>query len=593
MTIKFSVDRIKNMDLLYEKMSTDADQLSIFEPEEYEEHYHGNDYCKRIIRNAVTDDKWAEPEYFGSTGRIANETFRLKSLDGGEYQVEFSINTYQRSMARMECTITAPETENFDHKLEDLKISIKNQLLPDWEVCTWLVDEQSVRLCKEAYEKAFLIENRLRAFASKVLIHFLGIDWIKRAGLEKEAESVENLKQKFMQRVPEFDDINADFLSMTLETLMGIMFNGIVYKEDVVLSRKEYEKILGLCGKNVAGSNVAEYVKARRVKDKDIWKDLFVPYIDDPDRFQKAGHDFIEDRNHVAHSKILSWSAYQIILSDFEEMDTLILDADSKFEREETSDELLETWEEEREEEYHEREFYRDRIASETGIDILNEQEIKDWFDEVLGDLYGDVYQRYHLDCCYEISDFCTPADHSVCFFVSSPVVEDGSARINIVSDYSIDDELGEDSTCTITCQDSAGGEVCSAEVHFHNGNGYEGEKGFMVVSDDTEYDISELDEFREELFYYIDEKLNPYPGKLDVLVYENQGADEFVADFACEQCGKFGVSVNEDFLPVGRCCYCGCENEVQRCERCGNLINADAMEKGLCPSCATYIDAQ
>lgn len=68
--------------------------------------------------------------------------------------------------------------------------------------------------------KPYHIENNLRAFASKVLIHFLGVNWIGRPGLEKYECSVKNLQNEFTQRVPDFDDINTDFLSMTLETLV-------------------------------------------------------------------------------------------------------------------------------------------------------------------------------------------------------------------------------------------------------------------------------------------------------------------------------------------------------------------------------------
>lgn len=113
-----------------------------------------------------------------------------------------------------------------------------------------------------------------------------------------------------------------------------------------------------------------------------------------------------------------------------------------------------------------------------------------------------------------------------------------------------------------------------------------------MVASDSSEYDTSELDDFRDELFAAI-ESLNPYPAKLNALAYENKGAVQFVADFPCEQCGKFGVSINETFLPISRCCYCGYENELVKCERCGELVDADSVEHGLCPSCAAYIDKQ
>lgn len=589
MVISFSMDRIKNMDQLYTWTVFHSEELGC---DGKEEHYHGDDYCKQIIADALKMMNWGEQEYLGSHERIANEVFIIKSSTGTNYRVDFAINTYERKAARLECTITAKETQDYDQKLEELKITLKNKLVPDWEVCTWLVDMQSAQLCKEAYERAFIVENSLRAFASKVLIHFLGVDWINKAGLEKEAESVSNLKQKFIQRVPEFDDINADFLSMTLETLVGVMFKGVTYKNEITINKSQYKEIWEKAAKNVSGNGIAEYIKSKRTVEKRIWDDLFIPFIEDPDGFQKAAHDFIEDRNHVAHSKVLSWSAYQIILKDFEKMDSLILMADTKFDREETSDEVLDTWEAMHEEEADEREYYRERIASESGIDILDESEIKDWFDEVIHELFNDVYQRYHLDACYEISD-SSPQDKSVCFSIICPAVEDGSARVDISAEYAIDDELGEDSYCTVVCKDGTAKEICRAEIRFHNGNGYEGEEGIMEASEDTEYDTTELVGFRDELFKYIDEDLNPYVAELDALVYKNKGDNSWTADFACSQCGKFGVSINEDFLPIGRCCYCGWENELETCKRCGELANVDDMENGFCPSCSSYVDKQ
>ena len=589
MTIKFSMDRIRNMNLIYTWTPIHSDE---FDCDGEEECYHGVDYCKQAVTDTINALNWGTQEYLGSQERIANEVFKVTSPEGIDYQIEFAINTYERKAARLECTITAPETESFDQRFEELKIALKNRLILDWEVCTWLVDMQSAQLCKEAYEKAFIIENNLRAFASKLLIHFLGIDWLNSTGLEKEAESVKCLKEKFIQRVPEFDNINADFLSMTLETLVGVMFEGKIYNDNVVLNKSQYAKVWEIAKKNGTGNSIAEFIKSKRTVEKRIWDDLFVPYIDEQEKFKKAVHNFIEDRNHVAHSKVLSWNSYQIILSDFDKMDGFIRQADSKFDREETSDEVLDTWNTLQEEERNEREYYRERIASETGIDVLDEDDIRNWFDNVLHDLFSDVYQQYHLDVCYEISDFQTP-DNGICFKVTSPVMEDSSLRVDVFSEYVIDDELGEDSTCTIECKDGTGKTICSAEIHFHNGNGYEGEEGLMEASEDSEYDFSELNDLRDELFEYIDEKLNPYPEKLNAYVYENKGDNAWTADFACSQCGKFGVSINEEFLPIGRCCYCGWDNELEKCERCGQLVSVDDMENGFCPSCSSYIEKQ
>lgn len=590
MIIKFSMDRIKNMDQIYTWTPIHSDEFGY---DVTEEHYHGKDYCKRVVADTLRTLNWGTQEYLGTLERIAKEVFNISTADGKIYRIEFEINTYERKAARLECVITTSDSAEYDQRFEELKIALKNRLILDWEVCTWLVDMQSAQLCKEAYEKAFIIENNLRAFASKVLIHFLGIDWLNSTGLEKEAESVKCLKEKFIQRVPEFDNINADFLSMTLETLVGVMFEGKIYNDNVMLNKSQYAKVWEIAKKNGTGNSIAEFIKSKRTVEKRIWEDLFVPFIDEPEKFKEAAHNFIEDRNHVAHSKVLSWSAYQVILKDFEKMDEQIRNADAKFDMEETSDELLDTWSAEEEtEEQDVRAYYRDRLASETGIDILDESDIRNWFDNVLHDLFSDVYQQYHLDVCYEISDFQTP-DNGICFTVTSPVMVDSSLRVDVFSEYVIDDELGEDSTCTIECKDGTGKTICSAEIHFHNGNGYEGEEGLMEADEDSEYDTSELEELREELFEYIDEKLNPYPGKLDAYVYENKGDNAWTADFACSQCGKFGVSINEEFLPIGRCCYCGWDNELEKCDRCGQLVDVDVLENGLCPSCSAYVDKQ
>lgn len=131
MRISFSMDGIRNMDRLYTYTLENHPEFG----NGHSEHYHGDDYCKNVIadilkRLAVSD--WVEPKYLGSRERIANETFILPSIDGSEYNISFGINTYNGKAARLEVTITAPETEGYDHRLEKLKIALKNRLLPDW-----------------------------------------------------------------------------------------------------------------------------------------------------------------------------------------------------------------------------------------------------------------------------------------------------------------------------------------------------------------------------------------------------------------------------------------------------------------------------
>ena len=126
MIIKFSMDQITNIGVLYtwtHAYSNESDSNVT------EEHYDGDTYCKQIVADTLTVLKWGTQTYLGSSERIANETFDICTDEGIKYHIEFGINTYERKAARLECTITAPETEGYDQKLEELKIALKNRLI--------------------------------------------------------------------------------------------------------------------------------------------------------------------------------------------------------------------------------------------------------------------------------------------------------------------------------------------------------------------------------------------------------------------------------------------------------------------------------
>ena len=141
-----------------------------------------------------------------------------------------------------------------------------------------------------------------------------------------------------------------------------------------------------------------------------------------------------------------------------------------------------------------------------------------------------------------------------------------------------------------MTAKNGDGEIICKAEISIHNGNGYEGDNGLMEDTENTDYDTSELKEFQEELAASID-SLNPYPTEAEAIAYRSKGADHVLADFPCEQCRKLGVSINEEFLPVGKCCYCGWDYELVECVRCGELVSANLIEDGFCPSCHEYVE--
>lgn len=65
-----------------------------------------------------------------------------------------------------------------------LILSLDEILLRDWEMCTWIIDEQSEYLGMELYPLIFKTENKMRAFINKVLLYKFGIKWMELIGLE-------------------------------------------------------------------------------------------------------------------------------------------------------------------------------------------------------------------------------------------------------------------------------------------------------------------------------------------------------------------------------------------------------------------------
>ena len=163
----------------------------------------------------------------------------------------------------------------------------------------------------------------------------------------------------------------------------------------------------------------------------------------------------------------------------------------------------------------------------------------------------------------------------------------DPNSVLEIIVSVMIDDELDEDSYATITC--TVGGEIVQkARLRYHNGNGAEGENGLMEATTDSEYVDDELLELPDALFEYIDDNLNPYVQKLEDEQdpYSSEGGSSIVADFPCEWCGKYGVSLDDSFYKVGYCCYCGSENSINVCAKCGRLYSVYDGDEHFCNGC-------
>ena len=86
---------------------------------------------------------------------------------------------------------------------------------------------------------------------------------------------------------------------MTLETLMGVMINGKVYSDDIVLNKSQYEMVWEKAKKGKSATSIVELIKANRTVEKNIWDELFVPYIDEVEQFKQAVHNLSKSFNTI------------------------------------------------------------------------------------------------------------------------------------------------------------------------------------------------------------------------------------------------------------------------------------------------------
>jgi len=563
MIIEILFSEVKDITKLYKSKEVDNSDFGVITETEY----LGKKYSEKVLADVVGGFEGKKSIcYVGCLQRIANEVFDFDLLES-KYRVSFTIDTYGNSKARLKVKLEQIEPkprEEYDMLLEQLKIAIKDRLIRDWNRCIWMTDEQSEALCTMIYPMVFETENEMRALVNKVLIHYIGVDWIKKIGMEKYDLSYENLVGDFRRISPQYGGVDDTFFSMTLETMMEIIKKGKIYDESVTISSADWKALNEK--KNKSADAVLGYIQNKRKVNMDIWKDIFEQYFD----FELSViTDFIKNRNHIAHNKLLNWISMQKIKQNVELLKSYIESADQKFEESDLSEELNMTiyaqQELEREEEEDrdwEENYLRDRIQEETGVEILTIDGVLEKFNELLDKLYTEIYDELYFNPCFNISQQYAieeKANEQILFKVQSNAVQE--SEIEVVVSLWLDGDMDSDSSATISCRKTNEKDkyLFKAEIRYHNGSGYEDyDLGGIYLDSQSEIDDSELNDFKKELMIYMEEELNPMVKKLAAY---NKVNKKPVSDEACYECDKKGISVMKDFYPEGFCCFCGTDN--------------------------------
>lgn len=586
MNIEFMFNTIKDINLIYSK------------EEKYDEnwgsnitevHYLGTDYCRDIVMQL----KSHFPEikgfnYNGQTIRIAHEEYDIETMEE-KYSLSFTIDTFEeKTQAQLLISLfSSSDIGKYDIFLEKFKIFIKEILLKDWEMCTWIIDEQSEYLGMKLYPLIFKTENKMRAFINKVLTYKFGVKWMELIGFEDIIKGHKRSNVDFKREVPEFNNINDFLICSTAESLAKLMLKSKIFETSFIISDAEGVNLHKMLADKNSNSIYEELLKLRKVK-VDIWKDVFEKYFNNI--IEKSITNFIKNRNHVAHNKLLTNTSFEKMKQNILEVEAMFNKADELFLDEEPSNELNETWDAEQEELLNEKEYIYDRIKNETGINILFSEGIFELFEEKIQELYTSIDDSEYFSYVVVVSQLNSIQDEPVkqiLFSVESNV--DKSYNFDVCVLFDITEGMGEDSYMNLWIEKPDMTKMLETKVMYHNGEAHEDTMECYYIPDSESYFENEvLKRFIDDLESYISDDMNTIKAEVNNLSYlaVEDGGNSSVAGFPCWNCNQNYISINNDLYPYGHCINCGEENEILKCIRCGDLYSAEDGGEDLCNYC-------
>lgn len=477
--IEFKMIEIKDLSKIQKRKIVKDD---IFEADVEQVEDIADEYCQGIMARIETlFGSDCKVKYIGCTDRIGNFEFKVSYKDV-EYTVIFQMDTYEWNRqftvkigySQIRVGIPVPQMREkvagYDHFLEKLKINIKNALIRDWYKCVWIKDNQSLELSREVYSDIYMAENELRAFISRIMIEHFGIDWHDRPEFYKLKASIEENAVIIKRNVPNFNNIDVNLYTVTLEKLMDTVMADIY--SDAMQDSSEMQKLIKerifATTQLDKMKSALDFLKNRYVKKYNIWERFFKPLIVDPVRWEELLTSFIANRNHVAHNKLLDYMSKETMLSDTREFRRFIREAVIKFDEENCSEEVEETLQAIADQREYEQEARMEIIESESGVKIRDKKEIIELFQDTIDEIYTDAVNKVYFDEGIEVLGECKLQD-SVDEQLLFSITGRSSKKLEIYGVIDIDDSEGAASAMQIRVY-SADENIVNGDIEYVNG---------------------------------------------------------------------------------------------------------------------------
>lgn len=477
--IEFKMIEIKDLSKIQKRKIVKDD---IFEADVEQVEDIADVYCQGIMARIETlFGSDCKVKYIGCTDRIGNFEFKVSYIDV-EYTVIFQMDTYEWNRqftikigySQIRVGIPVPQMSEkiagYDHFLEKLKISIKNSLIRDWYKCVWIKDNQSLELSRDVYSDIYMAENELRAFVSRIMIEHFGIDLHDRPEFYKLKASIEENAVIIKRNVPNFNNIDVNLYTVTLEKLMDTVMLDVY--SDAMQDSPEMQKLIKerifATTQLDKMKSALDFLKNRYVKKYNIWEKFFKPLIADPVKWEELLTSFIANRNHVAHNKLLDYMSKETMLSDTREFRRFIREAVIKFDEENCSEEVEETLQAIADQREYEQEARMEIIESESGVKIRSRKEILKLFQDTIDEIYTDAVNKVYFDEGIEVLGECKLQDTVDEQLLFSVTVRSGK-ELEIYGVIDIDDSEGTASVMQIRVY-NADENIVNGDIEYVNG---------------------------------------------------------------------------------------------------------------------------
>jgi len=543
-------------------------------------------------------DRLNQDEKLTCTSYEMNENemkIKIDSKDNGTYFISLSMNTYDGIEQLMIYLEPQRISEQFNSELHRIKILTKNTLCKDWEKCIWLYDEQSIDFAENLYGKMYRVENQLRSLINQIMITYVGIEWWEKFSPMQLKETYSSRVRGYKTLTTDFKDVEDRLMAIDTNHLKVIMTHTVKKWEPIY--NAEVESLLELDHQSNYGRIIA-LLKKQLKNERNLWDTLFKDYFEPSSLFEEEPvqegeflqiwGEYCDNRNHIAHNKLLDIHAYEKILANVVKVGELIQKARDRFERSTVTDQERDVANQLMLELQLEQQMYEA-----ANVKVYSESRIKDMMQEVLYDYALQIRDELEERDDIEITIHQNPEldmFSNLCEITSN--VDETSLFIRAMfSDLS--GTAGDESKVISQLVDNDGNVLDQAELMWVNGDArWSSEDGYYVATQTEELRKDEMDDFVEVVVSKVHELIRNYYKEL-VYMHEQSirdGGSDPICDEACDNCGDMSVSIDESILTCGKCAKCGFENDISECLRCGNLHIGTGP---FCESCHTFIDSQ